>query len=45
MNESEELAFIAEDVKAIAKDVFFYFFKSNPRALNQHSEIKTSNQE
>lgn len=25
MNESEELAFIAEDVKAIAKDVFFYF--------------------
>lgn len=33
MNESEELAFIGEDVKAIAKDVFLIF---NFRVLNQH---------
>lgn len=42
MNESEELAFIAEDVKAIAKDVFFIF--TNSRVLNQRYETKISSQ-
>jgi hypothetical protein len=40
-NESEELAFIAEDVKALAKDVCFY---SNTRVLNPPLEIKISGQ-
>lgn len=31
MNESEELAFVVEDVKSIAKDVCFY---SNYRVLS-----------
>jgi hypothetical protein len=38
-NESEELAFIAEDVKALAKDVCFCF---NSRVLNQLFETKIS---
>jgi hypothetical protein len=40
-NESEELAFIAEDVKALAKDVFSFF---NSRVLNQRCATKISSQ-
>jgi hypothetical protein len=41
MNESEELAFIAEDVKALAKDVLRF---SHSRALNQRFETRISSQ-